>query len=111
MSDFSLILKYCVAVHKKVLSGSTNHRIKRETVTREHGVYVVSSDGQDVPDCLNSAESNVPCGSITYVINERCSMKNLLTVRVKIREETQVLREPWQNVSSIVQAYPCRVQL
>ena len=99
---------YCVVVNKKVLSGSTNHRIKRETVTEE---YVVSSDGQDVPACLNSAESNVTCGSITYVINERCLINNVLTIRIESYEEAHVFREPWQNVSGIVQAYPCRVQL
>ena len=96
---------------KKVLSGSTNHRIKRETVTEEQSVYVVSSDGQDVPGCLNSAESNVTCGSITYVINERCSINSLLAIRIGSYTGTQVLREPLQNVSSIAQAYPCRVQL
>ena len=106
-----MIVIYCVVVNKKVLSGSTNHRIKRETVTEENIVYVVSSDGQDIPACLNSAESNVTCGSITYVVNERCFISNVLTIRIESYDGTYIFREPWQNVNSTAQAYPCRVQL
>ena len=64
--------------------GTMNHRIKRQTI--EEYIYTVSHDGQDNITCLDETNPRMNCGTVTYIINERCHLDVLLIIRLEGNE-------------------------